>query len=245
MDPTPVSLGLAFAAGLVSFLSPCVLPIVPGYLAFVTGMSLDELSEGTETAARRRGVVYASLFVAGFTLVFVALGASTSALGGLVHDWLPVLQRVGGVVIVAFGLLLLGVLRVPALLREWRVHGSGRLTGPTGAVVAGVAFGAGWTPCIGPVLGSILLYAGFGGSVGHGMLLLFVYAVGLGVPFILAALLFNRFMTASRSVRRWLLPIERVAGAALVAVGVLLVTGQFTLLANYFASFGQLINLPI
>jgi cytochrome c-type biogenesis protein len=245
MDPTPVSLGLALMAGLVSFLSPCVLPIVPGYLAFVTGMTLDELSDGTQRAARRRGVLYASFFVAGFTLVFVALGASTSALGGLVRDWLPALQRIGGVAIIAFGLLMLGVLRVPALLREWRIQESRRLTGPTGAMIAGVAFGAGWTPCIGPVLGSILLYAGFGGSVAHGMLLLFVYAVGLGIPFILAALLFNRFMTASRGVRRWLLPIERIAGAALVAMGLLLVTGQFTVLANYFASFGQLINLPI
>jgi cytochrome c-type biogenesis protein len=245
MDPTSVSLTLAFVAGLVSFLSPCVLPIVPGYLAFVTGMTLDDLAGASSSAARRRGLVYASLFVLGFTLVFVALGASTGALGGLVRDWLPALQRAGGAVIIAFGLLLLGVLKVPALLREWRLQSSGRLAGPTGAVVAGLAFGAGWTPCIGPVLGSILLYAGFGGNVGHGMLLLFVYAAGLGVPFILAALLFNRFMTASRAVRRWLLPIERAAGAALVAVGLLLVSGQFTVLANYFASFGQLINLPI
>src|SRR5690606_17100201 len=156
----PVSFGLAFLAGLVSFLSPCVLPIVPSYVSFVTGLTLDELRNADSAAARRHAALHAGLFIAGFSALFVALGASATALGTVLARSLPLLQQLGGVAIVFFGLYMLGVLRVPALMRERRVHLARKPAGAIGSVVAGVAFGAGWTPCVGPVLATILLYAG-------------------------------------------------------------------------------------
>src|SRR5690606_15132784 len=159
----PVSFGLAFLAGLVSFLSPCVLPIVPSYVSFITGLTLDELQGGGVAGARRRAAVHSALFVLGFSLIFVALGATATALGAALGRSLPLLQQVGGVVIVLFGLYLVGVLRIPALMRERRVHLAAKPAGYLGSVAVGIAFGAGWTPCVGPVLASILLYAGLEG----------------------------------------------------------------------------------
>jgi cytochrome c-type biogenesis protein len=253
MDVASVTLGLAFLAGFVSFLSPCVLPIVPSYVSFVTGLTMEELRGGGSgaegraagAAARRQAAVHAALFVLGFSVLFVGLGASATVLGGVLRRSLPLLQQVGGVVIVLFGLYMLGVLRIPLLLRERRVHLASKPAGRVGSVVAGVAFGAGWTPCIGPVLASILLYAGLEGTVTQGMLLLGAYALGLGIPFFIAAVGLNWFLSGSARVRRWAQPVERVAGGFLVVVGVLLFTGRFTVLANYFAQFGQLINLEL
>src|SRR5688572_18250888 len=147
-DVVTVSLGLAFLAGLVSFLSPCVFPIVPSYVGFVTGLTLDELRQGERADARRQAAVHAALFVLGFSLVFLALGASATALGAVLRRSLPQLQQLGGVVIVLFGLYLLGLLRIPALMRERRVQLASKPAGHLGSVVVGVAFGAGWTPCV-------------------------------------------------------------------------------------------------
>jgi cytochrome c-type biogenesis protein len=240
-----VSFGLAFLAGLVSFLSPCVLPIVPSYVSYVTGLTFDELKAWGEGRARREAAVHAALFVLGFSLLFIGLGASATALGGVLRRSLPLLQQVGGVVIVAFGLYMLGVLRLPALARERRVQFASKPAGRVGSVIAGVAFGAGWTPCVGPVLASILLYAGLEATMTRGMLLLGAYAFGLGLPFFVAAVALNWYLAGVRPLRRWLQPLERAAGAFLVLVGVLLFTGRFTAIASFFASFGQLINLEI
>ena len=152
MSDASVSFGVAFVAGLVSFLSPCVLPVVPSYVTFVTGMTLDELTTRERGAARARAALHSAAFVLGFALVFVALGATATALGGTLRRSLPLLQQVGGVVIAAFGLYLMGVLRLPALLRERRVHLASKPAGVAGSLLVGVAFGAGWTPCVGPVL---------------------------------------------------------------------------------------------
>lgn len=245
MDMAPVSFGLAFLAGLVSFLSPCVLPIVPSYVSFVTGLTLEELTADDRSVVRRQAALHAALFILGFTLVFVALGASATAAGEVLRRSLPLLQQIGGVVIALFGLYMLGVLRLPFLMRERRVHLARRPEGRFGSVVVGVAFGAGWTPCVGPVLATILLYAGLEASAGQGMLLLSVYAVGLGLPFFIAAVAFNWFVASIPGFRRWMKPMERAAGALMVIMGVLLFTGQFTALANFFAGFGQFINLEI
>ena len=245
MSDTTVSFGLAFVAGLVSFLSPCVLPVVPSYVTFVTGMTLDELTTRGRGAARARVALHAAAFVLGFALVFVALGATATVLGGTLRRSLPLLQQVGGVVIAAFGLYLMGVLRLPALLRERRVHFASKPAGVAGSLLVGIAFGAGWTPCVGPVLASILLYAGMKTTMVQGMLLLATYAIGLGIPFFAAAVGFNWFLAGSRHLVRWLRPIEIVAGALLVAVGVLLFTGRFTALSSFFAGFGQLINVGL
>ena len=242
-DVVGVSFAMAFVAGLVSFLSPCVLPLAPSYVTFVTGMSLDELSEGNRTGARRQAALHAALFILGFTLVFMALGATATLFGAALRRLLPALQQVGGVVIILFGLYLVGVLRPRFLMRERRVQLARKPTGRAGSVLVGMAFGAGWTPCVGPVLASILLYAGMQGSMGEGMLLLLVYALGLGIPFFAAAVAFNWFLAGTRLLRRRLAVIEKVAGALLIVVGVLLASGRFTIMSNYLAGFGQLLSL--
>ena len=239
-----MSLGLAFTAGLVSFLSPCVVPLVPSYLTFVTGMSLDELVDvdgrGTQ---RSRTMLHATLFVLGFGIVFVSLGAAATAVGIAIGRSLEWLQRIGGVVIMIFGAQLLGILRVPALMRERRVHIARKRAGLAGSFVVGVAFGAGWTPCVGPVLTTILLYAGTAETVARGTLLLMTYAVGLGLPFLFCAYGFERLVKRVSALRRWIRPLEVLTGVVLVLVGLALATGRFRILASLLAGLGQLVNL--
>lgn len=243
MDDVSISLGLAFLAGLVSFLSPCVLPLVPSYVTFVTGMTLDELTAAGQQAARRRAAVHAALFVLGFGLVFVALGATATALGATLRRSLPLMQQVGGIVIALFGLYLLGVLRPTALMRERRVHLASKPAGMAGTVLVGAAFGAGWTPCVGPVLASILLYSGTRSTMGEGMLLLVAYTLGLGIPFFVSAVALNWYLAGVQRVRRWLVPLERTSGALMVAMGILLFTGKFTVISSFLAGFGQFIDV--
>lgn len=243
MNEVSVSFGVAFLAGVVSFLSPCVLPIVPGYVTFITGMTLDELTVRGTAAARAKAALHASLFVLGFTLVFVTLGATATMLGAVLQRSLPLLQQIGGVVITAFGLYLVGLLRIPALMRDRRVHLASKPAGLAGSLLVGVAFGAGWTPCVGPVLASILLYAGTKTTMAKGMLLLGTYALGLGIPFFVAAVSLNWYLAGTRRLLRWLRPVEIVAGLLLIVVGVLLFTGRFTALSAFFAGFGQLITV--
>lgn len=226
---------VAFAAGLLSFLSPCVLPLIPSYVAFITGMSIDELTVAPDQAERGRVnrvvLVHGVLFVLGFTLVFVTLGASATFLGSLFSYASRWIERVGGVLLVLFGLYLLGVLRLPGASREWRVHLGEKPLGYLGTVLVGVTFGAGWTPCIGPVLGGILTLAMTTGSVGSGVGLLFVYSLGLAVPFLLAALLLQKFLVGSRGFARWLPWVSRISGILLLVLGVLMFTGTFTRLS--------------
>ncbi len=237
MTGAGVSVWLAFAAGLVSFASPCVLPLVPSYVTFVTGVTLDDLTSHGRESARRQAMLHAALFVLGFAIVFMTLGAAASALGAAFRRTLPLMQQLGGTAIVAFGLYLLGVLRIPALMRERRVFLAAKPAGRLGTVLVGIAFGAGWTPCVGPVLASILLYAGMKATMGKGLVLLAAYALGLGVPFFLAAVSLNWYLAGAKRVTRFLRPIELVAGGMLVAVGVLLISGRFTLLSSYLGRF--------
>jgi cytochrome c-type biogenesis protein len=221
MTPT---LPLAFVAGILSFLSPCVLPLVPSYLAYVGG-SAD---------AERRVLLRNSLmFILGFALIFVGLGASASALGSLLRAYRPALIAVGGVLIIGFGLMMLGLIRLPWLYRDTRARVGGDTSTPWGATLLGMAFAAGWTPCIGPVLGAILTLAGANGTLGAGVLLLAVYALGLGIPFLIAALALEPFVRASARFRRYLPWIERGSGALLLIAGVLMVTGTYTALNSF------------
>lgn len=221
MTPT---LPLAFIAGVLSFLSPCVLPLVPSYLAFVGG-SAD---------AKRAVLIRNSLFfILGFSLVFIALGASASALGSVLRSNLPLLTTFGGVLVIAMGLVMLGVIKVPWVYRDTRPQYRGESRTPWGAMLLGMAFAAGWTPCIGPILGAILTLAGAGGTLAHGVGLLAVYALGLGVPFLLAALLLEPFMRFSQRFKRFLPVVERSAGVLLVIAGLLMLTGTFTRLNSY------------
>ncbi len=220
---------VAFLAGLLSFLSPCVLPLVPSYLSFITGMS----GVGEMGARRHLALLHALLFVIGFSLIFVALGATATALGRLLVTYQHWLERVGGLLIVFFGLYTLGVFRIAWLAREARVQLADKPLGYLGSVLAGIAFGAGWTPCIGPILGSILLYTSTRADLAQGLRLLGAYSLGLALPFLVAAWALEAFLRWFQRFRRYIGWVERVAGVLLVLVGVLMVTGSFTLLSGW------------
>ena len=232
MNAPDVSLLLAFSAGLLSFLSPCVLPLVPSYITFITGLSLD----GVQTT-RRTAVVHGLLFVLGFSLIFISLGAGATLLGQVLRQYADVISRVGGFVIIVFGLYLLGVLNIAAFSRERRLHLSDKPVGYLGTVFVGIAFGAGWTPCIGPILSSILNYAGSQADLGRGIGLLTAYSLGLAVPFVLAAFAVERFMSFFQRVKRQMIWLSRATGTLMVAVGLLMVTNRFTLLAAWLNRF--------
>ena len=233
----------ALLAGVVSFLSPCVFPLVPSYVAYVTGMTLDELGASGPGPARRAALVHAGMFALGFTAVFMSLGATATTFGQALARWLPWINRFGGAIVILFGLYLLGWIRWRALDAERRVQLSSKPAGLAGSALTGVVFGAGWTPCIGPILATILLLASMEESALRGSMLLGIYALGLAVPFLLAAYSVNWFLAGSDRVRRWIGPIQKVAGAVLVIVGVLLVTGLFTSFSGRLAAMGQLITL--
>jgi cytochrome c-type biogenesis protein len=243
-----VTLFAAFIAGVLSFISPCVLPLIPGYLSFVSGVTLDEM-RGTGTGgaaiapagARRRAVIMSVAFVLGFSLVFISLGASATAIGSLLMEHLSLLGKIAGVVIILFGLHMMGVLKIAWLYNEKRMQTSGKPAGFFGAMLVGVAFAFGWTPCIGPILAAILAVAATQESVGEGVKLLAVYSAGLGVPFIATSLAINRFFAASARIRKHYHTIEVVSGVLLVVVGVLIFTNRFTVIAQlltpYFPTF--------
>jgi cytochrome c-type biogenesis protein len=224
----------ALVAGFLSFISPCVLPLIPGYISFVSGVSLEEMrGGGTTTAASRRQVLFASLaFVLGFSIVFVTLGASASAIGEFVMRNLPLLGRIAGAIIVVFGLHTMGVFRLRFLEMERRAHSPGKPAGMIGALLVGVAFAFGWSPCIGPILMGILAVAGTRETVSEGVALLSVYSLGLAIPFLLTSLAIDRFFAVTARIRRHYHTIEVVSGALLVAIGVLIFTGQLTLITR-------------
>jgi cytochrome c-type biogenesis protein len=237
-----VSWAVAFGAGLVLFFSPCVAPLVPGYVSFISEISVQDLAAGRPDHTRR---VLGStlLFVVGFSLIFVLLGASASLFGGLIDEYRRPLGRIAGGVMILMGLVVIGLFRAPLFYRERRLHLSGSSFRGAGTVLLGMAFGFGWTPCIGPILASILFYAGATATVGRGALLLLVYSLGLGVPFILTGLRFTRMLAIFGWVRRHYGAINLASGSLLVAVGVLFVTERFFWLSIaaqrlYYRTFG-------
>lgn len=220
---------VAFLGGLLSFLSPCVLPLVPSYLSYITGMG------GAAEIQKRRhlALLHAALFVVGFSFIFIALGATATAFGRVLNTYQHWLERAGGALIVIFGLYTMGVLRIGFLSREARFDLGDKPIGFLGSVLAGMAFGAGWTPCIGPILGSILLFSSTQADFGHGLRLLVAYSLGLAIPFLVAAYAFEAFLAWFKSFRKYIRYVERVAGVLLVAFGVLLMTGMFTILSGW------------
>jgi cytochrome c-type biogenesis protein len=229
-----VSLLVAFSAGILSFLSPCVLPLVPSYVTFITGLSLDESERRlSRPDVRRTAVFHSLLFIAGFSLVFVALGASATAMGQFFREHQIVIRKVGGVLVVLLGLHLLGGLRLPSLHLDRRVHLRDKPVGYLGTALVGIAFASGWTPCIGPILGAILTLAATAEHVTTGVLLLAVYALGLGVPFFLASVGTSTFLTLFGRFRRFLRPVSLVSGGLLVVVGVLIFTNYLAILSSY------------
>jgi cytochrome c-type biogenesis protein len=234
-----VSLTAAAFGGLISFLSPCVLPLVPPYLSFLAGTTFDQLAAGDDRAVRNRALLAAFLFVAGFTTVFVLLGATASALGQMVRQYLDVLSTVAGLAIIVMGLHFLGLFRIGLLYREARVRVE-RPVGLWGAYVMGLAFAFGWTPCIGPILAAILAVAGSETSVARGALLLAVYSAGLGLPFLLAAFAMKPFTALMKRIRSRFGLIEKTMGALLVLTGVAFLAGWLT-----EASFWLLETFPV
>ena len=244
-----VTLLAAFGAGLLSFISPCVLPLVPGYLSYISGLSLDEMrgasvaSVGSAVAVARpvgakRQVVLSSLaFILGFSLVFVSLGAAASAIGQFLAQQQAIFNRIAGAVIIVFGLHTMGVLRIEWLYQEKRVHTSRKPAGFLGAGLVGVAFAFGWTPCIGPILAGILALASSQDTVEQGVQLLAVYSLGLGVPFLATALMIDRFFGALGRIRRHYHVIELVSGALLVIIGLLIFTNRFTVIAAWLTPY--------
>ncbi len=233
-----VSFLAAFLGGLISFLSPCVLPLVPPYLSFLAGTTLDELRDGDDWGVRRRAMLTALLFVAGFTTVFVVLGATASALGQIVRQYLDVLGTLAGIMIIVMGLHFLGVFRIGLLYREARVQ-VGRSMGVWGAYVMGLAFAFGWTPCIGPILAAVLAVAGSETSVWKGASLLAVYSAGLGIPFLLAAFAMKPFVALLGRMRPRFSHVEKTMGALLVLTGVAFLSGWITAV-----SFWILVTFP-
>ena len=299
---------IAFGAGILSFLSPCILPLIPSFVAFVTGMSIEELtgknndknkrregkngiksgsvekdhkstghanvysSESSSISSDSTGLAEASeqssssstissssypqismkhtalirglLFIAGFSIVFVALGASITAIGSLFFDYSRWIEIIGGILLVGFGLHLLGILRIPGSEREWKYHFSKRpIAGHVGSLVIGMGFGAGWTPCIGPILASILAIAASSTSLTTGVTLLAVYSAGLAVPFIISTMAVERFITAFKQIRKWLPWVNRTSAALLIIVGLMLLTGFLTTLTGTLAGLGMPLNL--
>ena len=231
-----VGVAVSFSAGLFSFLSPCVLPLFPSYLSFITGMSVADLTADLGGAARRRVLLQALAFIVGFSLVFVALGASFSAAGQLLLDYRPWIRRAGGILIVIFGLYIAGVLRIGLFGRtqQWQLRE--KPAGYLGSLAVGVTFGIGWTPCVGPILGAILSLASTTENVQRGVGLLVAYSAGLGLPFLLSAMALGPFLRAFKRYRPFIPVVERAAGVLLVIVGVLVFTNYFTYLNAWTVS---------
>jgi len=230
--PLPIA---AFFAGLISFLSPCVLPLVPPYLCFLGGATFDQLSGEEETPRHVYVTIVLSsvAFVLGFTTVFVALGATATAAGQLLIANFSLLSKIAGLIIIVAGLHFLGLIHLPILHREARYHADTRPAGLLGAYLIGLAFAFGWTPCIGPVLGAILAIAAGEDSVRQGVSLLFIYSLGLGIPFVAAAVAIRPFMNAMQRFRRHLATVEKVMGGFLVLTGILVLTNAMTLLSGW------------
>jgi cytochrome c-type biogenesis protein len=247
-----VTLLAAFGAGLLSFISPCVLPLIPGYLSFISGLSLDEMrgtapagGGGTAVAVaavaprdvRKRVLLSSLAFILGFSIVFVALGATASAVGQFVMHRLPILSRIAGAVIIVFGLHTMGVLRIEWLYQEKRLQTERRPTGLFGTMLVGTAFAFGWTPCLGPILAGILALGASQDTISEGVRLLAVYSLGLGVPFFATALAINKFFNALARIRRHYHAIELVSGGMLVVIGILIFTNRFTIIVQWLTPY--------
>ena len=233
-----VSIFVAFAAGVFSFLSPCVLPLIPSYLSFISGVSLDEMrSKEARSRVRWRVALNSLAFIVGFSLVFISLGASSSFLGGLFLGYRTEIRILGGIFILLVGLYLVGVFKLAALDRYLQFNLKDKPAGYLGSILVGITFAVAWTPCVGPILGATLALASTAGEVGRGTLLLTSYAAGLALPFFLSALAINSFFQFSQRVRRYVQVIHTVGGLLLIIVGVLLITDYMTLLNSYVLRF--------
>lgn len=243
---TQVSILAAFVAGILSFLSPCVLPLVPAYISFMSGVSIEDLQQGDRREILKKTIAASLAFILGFSLIFVLLGATATAIGGFLFSKSYLISRIAGVIVIIFGLYFLGLFKKPLqfLNYEKRFHVKKIRAGIIGAFIIGLAFAFGWTPCIGPILGAILGLASVQETVGQGIFLLSVYSLGLGLPFLLTAIATQTFLETFNKVKRYFEILEKISGIFLIIVGVLLVMGQFDILAAKLTDwFPWLLNL--
>jgi cytochrome c-type biogenesis protein len=240
---TNVTILTAFLFGILSFISPCVLPIVPGYLSFISGISFEEMqSSGNLSAVRKRVLLNALFFVLGFSVVFIALGASATAVGQFLKEQINLISKIAGAVIIIFGIHMTGIVKLPFLNFEKRFHAKGKKMGLAGSFLVGLAFAFGWTPCIGPILAAILAIASQQDSVGMGVLLLGAYSLGLGIPFLLTGWSITAFYSVFNKFKKHLPKVEIAGGILLIIVGVLIMTNTLTILSSYFAKWFPFLN---
>jgi cytochrome c-type biogenesis protein len=233
MPGTEITILVAMLAGLLSFLSPCVLPLLPSYISFIAGVSFEELQGRVANSRTRRAILVNSLcFVAGFSLVFVALGAGATLVGQALFTHQSLIRRIGGALVILMGLYVAGWLRIPFLMREWRAELHNRPAGYLGALLTGITFAAGWTPCIGPILGSILTLASMSQTASTGIVMLAAYSFGLAVPFLASSLAMDRFLIFFDRFKRFLPVVTKASGVILILVGVLLFTDYFAVLSR-------------
>jgi cytochrome c-type biogenesis protein len=234
MDQVPIY--TAFLAGLVSFLSPCVLPLVPGYISIISGSSLDQLkAHEKDTSLFRTVLTNSVLFIVGFSITFILLGASATWIGQVLASRMRLFGQLAGLVLIVFGIHLTGLIKINALYKDKRFHNVQKPRGMLGALVLGLAFAFGWTPCIGPILAGILTIASTKQTVTEGMLLLAIYSAGLGIPFLLTSLALNQFLAFYGRFKKHFHAVEVVSGALVIAIGILILTGSLSRLATYFA----------
>ncbi len=234
-----ISLLLAFSAGLFSFLSPCVLPLVPSYVSYITGLSFEDLTNKTERTDILKTTVFNSLlFILGFSVVFISLGASASYIGKLMVSYQEIIRKVGGVIIIIFGLFIMGLLKLNFLQVEKKLHIKSKPAGYVGSFLVGIGFAAGWTPCVGPILGSILLYASTSGSVSTGIQLLTIYSIGLALPLFISAVAINSFLSYFKKFHRYIRIVTISSGILLVFLGILIYTNSLSLITFYLYKFG-------
>jgi cytochrome c-type biogenesis protein len=234
-----ISFFIAFTAGFLSFVSPCVLPLVPSYVSYITGLSLEEL---TSKAESRRiwwiTLKNSLLFILGFSLVFIAFGASATLIGQVLLNHQVALRKIGGILVILFGLVIMDIIKIPFLMSYKQIEIKNRPTGFIGSILIGVAFAAGWTPCVGPILGTILLYASTTQSVTNGIQLLFVYSIGLALPLLITALAVNGFLASFRKIKDYLWMVSWISGIFLIVVGVMIFTNSFMRFAAWLAAHG-------
>lgn len=235
MGAENVSLLIAFTAGLLSFVSPCVLPLIPSYVTYISGVSLDKLTVGDDKGARWVSFLHSIAFVAGFSIIFIALGASASMMGQFMAKHQAVIRKVGGVIVVALGVHFTGLINFGFLQQYKKIEFATKPVGYLGSILVGMVFAAGWTPCIGPILASILLYASTAETMGKGIALLSAYSLGLGIPFILSAIAINKFFGFFQGIKKHMRAISIISGSFLIIIGILIYTNYMTIIQQYLS----------
>jgi cytochrome c-type biogenesis protein len=240
LDALPqTSLLAAFLAGFLSFVSPCVLPLVPSYLMYITGLSLNQLTDAAERRLERTTIVLnALLFIVGFSLVFIAFGASASLIGQLLTEHQQLIRKVGGILVIVFGLYTMGILKLGFLMTEKRIHLKSRPAGYAGSLLIGATFAAGWTPCVGPVLGAMLMYASTTDRLADGVTLLAFYSIGLGLPLFASAIGMERFLSSFKRVHSYMGVMSRISGVFLVVFGLAIYSDSLTLMTSFLERYG-------